>query len=127
MTEENWSKVGSGRWAIQMELSRKWLGLVVNILNHQKIEPFHLHRTIKVFYENWNSSSERELCCRKPEMLVCKSFTCELGDQSSNLWPEAGRKWIWGHLFYLSGRYLNHRHVMYSKEALPHVGANGLN
>lgn len=95
--------------------------------NYQRIEPFHLYRNAKLFYKNWNSSSKRQLCCRKPETLVCKSFTCELGDQSSNLWPEAGGKWIWSHFSYLSGRYLNHRDMMYSKESLPHVGANGLN
>jgi len=51
-----------------------------------------LYRAIKVFYKTWNTSSKRELYFRNPEALVCKNFTCELEDWSSNLSPEAGIK-----------------------------------
>lgn len=70
--------------------------------SYQRIAPFSVYRTNKARCKNWNSSSERELCCRKPETPVCKIFICEWGDQSSNLWPEAARKSIRGHFSYFS-------------------------
>lgn len=119
-TGENWSRVRFGRRSHSESL-------VLNLLSYQRIGPFHLYKAINVFYKTWDRSSKRELYFRKPETLVCKNFTCELEDWSSNCSPEVGRKWIRGHFSYLLGRYLNHRDMMYSKRALPHVGANGFN